>query len=434
MAVAQTPAQAMAEYAGKQPGTRSFCVAYSGGMDSHVLLHTAAELFSGEERIALRAVHINHELDEKSDHWEHHCEFVADALGVPLTTRRVQVDDKKSGPEAGARIARYEAFAEILQDGEHLLLAQHADDQAETFLLQALRGSGPDGLASIPRKRTFHCGYMVRPFLSCTQSSLQDYAHSKGLSWINDPSNSSTRFDRNFLRHEVLPLVKTRWPSATQTLSRSAMRSAAASQTLMTMAQEDLSQAYCAGTQELSASVLNKMPRERAYNAVRLWVRKSGFRMPRLQDLRQLFDDVLQARNDANSVINMREYEFRRHRDKLYLLPVNVTTEPFEYVWKAPFADLYIKETGQILSAAQCQEQGLLLPESGNFTVRSRAGGELIKLGQPAFHKSVKKVLQEASVPPWERESIPLLYIDGRLALIWNVTIAVDFRATMAIT
>lgn len=399
-------------------------------MDSHVLLHAAAEIFHERHDIALRAVHIDHGLHEKSEQWVRHAEFVCDGLGVPLVTQRVEVDAQIDGVEAGARLARYEAFSGILQTGEQLLLAQHADDQAETFLLQALRGSGPDGLASIPRKRTFAAGFMARPLLTCPQKSLTNYAKKNGLSWIEDPSNADTRFDRNFLRQEILPLLRTRWPAATQTLSRAAMCSAAASQTLQDFAYDDLARVRITGTNELSIVGVNALSRERGYNAIRLWVRQAGLRMPRLQDLRQVSLNLLQARDDSAGLVNARDYEFRRHKDQLYLIPGQLSAEPFSLEWNAPFDDLLIEETGQILSKEGFSHQGLRLPTSGSITVRSRVGGELIKLGEPAFHKAVKKVLQEASVPPWQRDTIPLLYVEGKLAVVWNIAVAVDFRAT----
>lgn len=427
------PIDALAQYLNAQAELSNVCVAFSAGMDSHVLLHAAAEVLQERTDVSLRAIHINHGLQADSEHWVRHAEFVCDGLDVPLITRRVVVDEKFDGPEAGARLARYGEFADILLPGEHLLLAQHADDQAETFLLQALRGSGPDGLSSIPRKRTFAGGYMVRPFLGCTQQALADYAQAAGLSWIDDPSNADTRYDRNFIRQEILPLLRERWPAATQTLSRSALRSAAACQTLHDLALQDLETVRVTGSSELSVSALNALPTERCFNVVRLWVRQAGLRMPRLQDLRQLVSDALHAREDAMATINVREYEFRRHRDHLFLVHDAQPSEPFNIEWTAPFDDLLIKETGQVLSKSACEEQGMQLPAKGTITVKSRIGGELIKLGEPAFHKAVKKVLQEAAVPPWQRDSVPLLYVEGRLAAVWNVVVAVDFRAATEI-
>jgi len=425
-----SPADALAQYLHTQPGISQVCIAFSAGMDSHVLLHLAAQQLRSRDDLDLRAIHIDHGLQDESEQWVKHAQQVCDGLGVPLIVRKVVVDDKPDGPEGGARMARYEAFADILKPGEHLLLAQHADDQAETFLLQALRGSGPDGLASIPHKRTFAGAYMGRPLLGCTQQSLADYAWANGLSWIDDPSNADSRFDRNFIRNEVLPLIRTRWPAATKTLSRSAMRSAASVQTLHDVAVDDLNVVHVQGTSELSIVSLRVLPAERCFNVLRLWVRQAGLRMPRLQDLQQVMSNLLYARADSLGVVKVRDYEFRRHGDKLFLIDRPVKNEPFSHEWEAPYDDLLINETGQLLSRGGCEQQGLQLPPGGSITVRSRIGGELIKLGEPAFHKAVKKVLQEAAVPPWQRDAIPLLYVNGRLAAVWDVVVAVDFRAT----
>ncbi len=429
----RSPVEALAQYVGSQPDQTHFCVAFSGGMDSHVLLHTVAQLLDGNNQARVRAVHINHGLNPDSDYWAQHCEFVCDSLGVPVVIKKVLVDENPEGPEAGARAARYAAFAEHLMPKEQLLLAQHADDQAETFLLQALRGSGPDGLASIPRKRTFAGGYMARPFLNCFRESLLDYAQKQSLSWIEDPSNADTRFDRNFLRQEVLPLLQQRWPSAAQTLSRSAARSAAASQTLLGLAQEDLDVVRIRGSNELSVSEVNVLPRERAFNVLRLWVRQAGLRMPRLQDLSEVMSSLIAARADSTGIVNVRDYEFRRHRDRLYLLEPHTDSGPYEYEWLPPFNNLYIAEIDMTLRASECREQGIELPESARVVVKNRAGGELIKLGEPAFHKAVKKLLQESAVPPWKRDAIPLLYVNERLAAVWKIAVAVDFRSVTEI-
>ncbi len=420
--------QALAEYLGNQTKATHFCVAYSGGMDSHVLLHAFAGALEAYPDQTLRAVYVDHGLQTDSQRWAAHCKTTCDELGVPMQVLSVNVEDTGNGPEANARLARYAAFSGNLLDGEQLLLAQHADDQAETFLLQALRGSGPDGLASIPRKRTFANGYLCRPLLPCSQQQLAEYASNNLLDWIEDPSNADTSFDRNYLRNVVMPLLKERWPASAHTLSRSAKRSAAASQTLLSIAQEDLELVRLRGSTELSVSELKSLPRERAYNVLRVWARQSKLRMPRLQDLRQVLLNLINARDDSSGIVNVRDYEFRRHGDRLYLLPPQTGSEPFLYTWDAPFNELSIAETGITLTKQACLEQGINLPKEGSVTVRNRSGGELIKLGEPAFHKAVKKLLQESSVPPWQRDSIPLLYVNDRLAAVWNIAVAVDFR------
>jgi len=360
-------------------------------------------------------------------------ERIAAEFVVPLTVVSVEVNpNHDDGPEAAARLARYAAFSEHILPGEHILLAQHADDQVETFLLQALRGSGPDGLASIPRKRTLGAGFLSRPLLTCSREQLQIYAEEHALDPIHDPSNDDLRFDRNYLRHEVVPLLKARWPAATRTLSRSANRCSAASQTLLGLAQEDLRQVRLRGEKELSVSELKTLPRERAYNTLRLWVRQEGLRMPRLQDLAEVYRQLVLARADSHGIVNVRDYEFRRHQDRLYLLPPQRERKAFHHDWDAPFLPLNIPEIDQILTREDCERQGIRLPEQGMITVRSRVGSELIKLGEPAFHKAVKKLLQEASVPPWLRDVTPLLYIEGRLAAVWEIAVAVDFRNSVS--
>ncbi len=427
-----TPFDAVADYVRRHSGVKQFCVAYSGGMDSHVLLQLMAQLRQQEPSIVLRAVHINHGLQSSSESWAEHAAFVCESLDIPLSIRKVTVNLADEGPEAAARKARYAEFSECLKADEHLLLAQHAQDQAETFLLQALRGSGLDGLSSIPRKRRFAAGYMGRPLLSCSQESLTEVADSCDLQWIEDPSNRDDAFDRNYLRLNVMPLLKERWPASAQTLGRSAQRCAAAGQTLLGIAQQDLDTLKIEGTTELSLASLRQLPRERAYNALRLFVRQRGLRMPRLQDLIQVMSDLVEARDDSNGVVNVRDYVFRRHKDRLFLLLPEQESQPFHYTWHVPFEPLNITETGLTLTRALCLEQGIKLPEHATVTVKSRAGGELLKLGDPAFHKAVKKILQESSVPPWIRDTIPLIYVDEKLAAIWGIAISVDFQSQTA--
>ena len=423
-----TPVDEVAEYVDQHPDVDQFCIAYSGGVDSHVLLALMARLRDARRSFTLRAVHVDHSLQADSPQWAVHAQMVCRELRVPLEICKCTVEAGSSGPESAAREARYLEFSQVLHKGEHLLLAQHADDQAETFLLQALRGSGPDGLAGIPRKRVFASGFMARPLLGCSQQSILDTAHFLALKWIEDPSNQQLRFDRNFLRQRIMPLIKSRWPSATQTLARSAKRSAAASQGLLAMAQQDLDSVKVAGKPELRISLLKRLPKERSFTAIRLWVRQRKLQMPRLQDLKQVHSDLINARHDSQGIVNVREYEFRRYRDSLYLLMPQIDIKPFRYTWSAPFDDLFIAETGATITQGECFRQGIRLPDSGSVVVKSRAGGELIRLGDPAYHKAVKKILQESSTPPWQRAGIPLIYINDALAAVWQLAVAVDHQ------
>lgn len=427
--VADTPMDAMAAFLDTVPRTRRLLVGYSGGLDSHVLLHALAASRPRRPDLEIEAVHIDHGMQAGSGDWSNHCRNICRDLEIPVDVLKAQVQiDPTEGPEASARIARYALFATKMRDGDYLLLAQHADDQAETFLMQALRGSGPDGLASIPRKRAFASGWLCRPLLGCSQKAISSYGKRAGLHWVEDPSNNDTSLDRNYLRRQILPLLQERWPALNQTLSRSAARCGAASQLLKSLAQEDLELVRDSASQTLDIPILLSIGQERLFNVLRVWVREAGYPLPRLQDLRQVESDLLHARPDSAGIVNVREYEFRRYQNSLYLLSPQPVLAPFEHEWHAPYDDLHIPEIDLTLTASACAEQGLKLPDGDVIRVQSRTGGELIRIGNPAFHKSVKKLLQESAIPPWRREGLPLLYVGGRLAAIWQVMVANDFR------
>jgi len=430
------PDEAFARHRTAHPRTARYCVACSGGRDSHVLLHLVERSLRDDPAISLRALHIDHGLSPDSARWADHCRTVCERLGVALAVRRVEVRPDGHGPEAAARAARHGAFADELGVGEHLLLAHHADDQAETFLLRALRGSGPDGLGAMPALRPFARGCLARPLLECSSDAIAAYAARHALHWIEDPSNAGQRFDRNFLRHEILPRLRKRWPAAVRTLGRSAGRSAAASRTLMELADRDLDALRLPGGDQLSVPALRRLPRERAHGALRAWLRRSGRPMPRLQDLAAVFDQLVRTGPDTSGRVRVGGDEFRRHADRLYLLPVAVAPRAFEHPWPAPYAPLRIAEIGRRITREEAAGFGLCLPHAARVTVRSRIGGERIGLGgsawqppsRPRFHKTVKKLLQEAGVPAWERGRVPLLFADERLAAVWGIAVASDFR------
>lgn len=429
-----TPREALAWFIGSHPEVQRFCVAYSGGLDSHVMLHALAGLRAARPRVELRAVHVDHGLHPDSGNWAAHCERICRALEVPLRVSSVTVTDGGQGPEGDARRARYGVFVQTVLPGECLLLAQHADDQAETFLLQALRGSGPDGLAGMPARRALGQGFLCRPLLDCTQASLQRYADEQQLQWIEDPSNQDPRFDRNYLRQTVMPALRSRWPSMALTLGRTAQRSGGASRTLLMLARDDLGQVQApepdphSGNSRLLIDALRRLPRERSFNVLRLWVRQQGQPMPRLQDLLEVQRSLIQAAEDSGGIVNLQTYEFRRHAGYLHLLEPVAEVPDYEYDWPAPYDPLTVAETGLQLTRAAALAQGLRLPADSGLTVRSRRGGEALALGDPMHHRSLKKVWQEAGVPPWQRDAIPLLFHGDELVAVWGLGTAVNWR------
>ncbi len=418
----------LAAYIERHATDTVYRLAFSGGMDSQLLLSLLVELRAQRPMLDVSAIHVDHALHPDSGFWAKHCEVVCTAFGVPLSIRRVKVDADNGGPESTARAARYRAFAEELGAGEHLLLAQHADDQAETFLLQALRGSGPDGLAGIPLKRHFQGGFMARPLLSLSRDQLREEACARKLLWIEDPSNRDLSLDRNYLRHAVIPRLRERWPSLERTLGRAASRSAAASRHVEDCARADLARLE---PQEspygsyLSIKGLATLSRERRHAALRTWFRTLGLRMPRLADLEAASRTLVEAADGSAGIVSLGDHELRRHRDRLYCIHVRKSVAAFQIDWfPATNPILEIAAADVSLDSAWLAARGLVIDGDTHLVVRSRRGGELIQLGEPAFHKAVKKLLQEASVPPWERERIPLIYRDGQLVAVWGLAVA----------
>ena len=266
-----SPAQLLDQLAHLPPAQR-YWVAYSGGCDSTVLLHALAAL-RDQLPVELHALHVNHNLHEAAPTWAAHCRAVCETLAIPLTEVNVDARAAKGeSPEAAARAARYCIFTDVLKAGDGLLLAHHRDDQAETLLLQLLRGSGPRGLAAMPAHRPQGAGWLGRPLLSFSRQELCRYAEAEKLQWIDDPSNFDTDFDRNFLRQRVLPLLQERWPAAATTLGRAAEHQAEAAELLHQLAEEDWQLTAGPQADTLQIDSLLRLTPDRQRNVLRYWI------------------------------------------------------------------------------------------------------------------------------------------------------------------
>ena len=400
-------------------------IAYSGGLDSEVLLHALAKLrktFGAD----LLALHADHGLQAASRDWAEHCERRAAQLGVDYRTLRVDVDAAAGrGVEAAAREARYGAFRSELRHGDWLLSAHHQDDQAETLLLNLLRGSGPAGLAGIGEVQPFGPAWLVRPLLAYARDELRQYALQHQLDWIDDPSNEDRRFDRNYLRHEVFPVLRSRWPDASSRLRQSALLAGEAALLLDQLADADL-RTLGPRPDRLSLSGLRALDPERQRNLLRYAVRELGLPGVPATVLQSIVTDLLPARDDAQPVVRWEGAEVRRYRDQVYLLP--------QAAESASITALPV--------AADCVElgsgMGLLRLEPGaasglseavvaaGLELRTRVGGEEIKPAGQAHTKKLKKLLQEAGVVPWMRDRLPLVYSANRLVAVADLWVAED--------
>jgi tRNA(Ile)-lysidine synthase len=395
-----------------------------------VLLHLLVSL---RESLpwALRAIHINHGLQVMADLWQAHCESLCERYGVPLRTVQLAL---APGPgesvEAVAREARYRALAEHMDPGQLLLTAQHRDDQAETLLLQLLRGGGPAGLASMPLLSRFGQGWLARPLLEFSRDSLAEYARRQGLIWEQDPSNRDLRFDRNFIRHRVMPLLTERWPAASITLSRAARFSGELLVLAREEAEQDLAKVSLAEPGGLSVARLREFDSIRLRNLLRHWIALAGAPMPGSKKLARIEREAVLGRDDASPLIAWCGWEVRRYRDRLQLGRALAPLEKIESLIWADRSELSLPgELGRLI--AEPGERGI---DSGRWSegkveVRFRRGGERCLPRGQGHHRPLKKLFQEWGVPPWERGRIPLVYVDGELAAIPGRLVCRPFAA-----
>lgn len=386
-------------------------IALSGGIDSTVLLHKMVALREQNKNIQLRAVHINHQLSPNATHWEKHCSQICEELNVQFISKRVNAKPQVGeSPEDAARKVRYAVFEDILFDGEYLLTAHNADDQAETLLLQLLRGAGPKGLASMPQLKAFSKGYHARPLLNLTRDEIVLYAEKNNLKWVEDESNQYNKFDRNFLRNTIMPLLKERWPQLAKTFSRSASHCAEAATLLADVAKEDFNQSKDENDL-IIITELKKLSHLRQKNLLRYYLNEEYRERISVKKLEELMGSFLLSDEDKNPVIELENNVIQRYKDRLWVIK------------KMPTVDLSIMIPWDLKSTLNLPcELGELNPADFNFehtesvTVRFRQGGEKCKpVGREGTH-SLKKLFQEWNVPPWERDRVPLIYVGEEIA------------------
>lgn len=410
-------------------GVARYWLAYSGGLDSHVLLHVLHGLMAQRPGSVLGAVHIHHGLRPEADQWAAHCLAVCAALEIPCQVLHVQAHPAVGeSPEDAARRARYQALQGVVGAGDCLLTAHHQDDQAETLLLQLLRGCGVAGLAGMPASAPFGVGLLARPLLRHSRAELREYAERHGLRWVEDDSNAETGYDRNYLRHEILPRLRARWPAAAAALTRSAGHCAAAADLLQTLAGEDLPALHGPVPGTLRIDRLRVLDSARQDNALRAWLRELSLPAPSTAHLRQVRGALLEAAVDAMPCVRWPGAELRRYRDLLHAmtpLAAHDATQVLDWDLQAP-----LNLPGGAGWLRVVPGPGLDAGLRGRrVSVRFRRGGEVCMPVGRGHHHDLRKLFQEAGVPPWQRERIPLLYVDGKLAAVVGFWVCEPFQA-----
>ncbi len=393
-------------------------VAFSGGMDSTVLLDLAKGALAADGR--LRALHVNHGLHAEAGRWEAFCRDFCARGGIPIKVLRVDMPTFGGSLENRARAARYGAFTGELQPGECLLLAHHLDDQLETLLLRLLRGAGTHGLSGIPQRRKLARGELVRPLLGIPRRELADYAKARGLRWIDDDSNRDTGFDRNYCRHQILPLIERRWPGYRRDWENSRQLIVETESLLDDLAGLDLARC-AAGAGKLRLHELSRLSHARQRNALRKWIESAIGGPADAKKLRELPGRLLNPERANAAEIQFGTHSARKYRDCLHLLPVLPPIERGLRLRWDLFRDPVLDLPGNgSLHAVQTAGEGLA---TGVYEVRYRQGGESCRLARRPT-KTLKKILNEAKLEPWLRHRLPLLYQGDAIAAIPGIGIA----------
>jgi tRNA(Ile)-lysidine synthase len=407
----------------------SLLLAYSGGMDSSVLLHLLVSL-QAKLKFKLEVMHVHHGLSVNADAWADFCRLVCQTYKIDCQIVRVKVNAANGkGLEAAARHARYDALNQIKTD--YIALAHHQDDQAETFMLQLARGAGVKGLSAMAKvddnKR------LIRPLLDISREDIEAYAHAHGLNWIEDESNADTRYARNAMRHDVLPAITNYYPAFHSTLAKTASHMAEASQLLDDLALLDAKAMMQATTYSeysvLDLHALIELSIPRANNVLRFWLAQNGVLMPSAEHLTQLRHQLLQATTSANVKISVAPaLSVRRYLSFACLVkdPVKVHFQPVEWQGQPTL----VLEHGT-LSFEKALGQGISLRSlaSKALTIQTRNGGEALRPEINRPRRSLKYLLQQAEIPTWQRADWPLVMCDQHLICVPNVAIEASLAA-----
>lgn len=404
-----------------------YLVGYSGGMDSHLLLCAMAGI-RNRLKADIAAIHIHHGVSIRAEDWVSHCQLTCDRLNIPLEVVAVQADTSQPSLENELRAARYRAFEERLAHNDLLLLAHHADDQVETIIQRLLRGSGPRGISGMPRSRVIGKARLLRPLLDLTRSELRQYATTAGLEWVEDESNRDERFDRNYIRHQLVPKLERRWPGFRKTFIRHADISAQTDQCLGFFLDRELA-AIRQTSQEIDIKLLQQYPRSVQINLLRRWLELAGMGMPGYDQLNGILREVVGAKRDAAPQLRCANWIIRRYQQKLWvgkLLPPHDPSRVIDWKVKEALTDPAMG----CLKALPSRGEGISVQFAQTpLRVGFRQGGERCRpQGRQGSHP-LKKLLQEYAVPPWLRDRVPLVYRGEDLVAVADLWVCHGFSA-----
>ena len=404
---------------------RRIVLACSGGRDSMVLAHVAVHHLK-EFSAPVFLLHVHHGLDEQAQLRADHCVQFAQSHSLPHQVVPVAALDHSLGPEAAARQARYQVWREFMRAGDLLWTAHHLNDQAETVLLQLLRGSGVEGLAAMPAVRDFFAGsHIGRPFLAVPASWIAAYARRHKVTFMHDPANDELAYGRNYLRRQVMPLIERRWPAWAGAIARSARHQAEAAALLHAVA-EGLSHDCLSNDGSLCLAACRRLRPPQQRLLIRHWLKGRALPIPTESQLNHAIRTFLSPSASEGGCVTWHGAELRRYRGHLYALsplpPMNADPQTYEKLWPRD-TNLDLPDLGLCLRWQALKQQMPDLALASQLTVRLRRGGERYAVASRSgrlFHRPLKKAFQQFGVPPWQRQRVPLIYQNDELRLLWG--------------
>ena len=403
---------------------RELSVALSGGADSIVLLYALNQL-KKKLKLELNAIHIHHGLSQNADEWQKFCLKECKNLSIPIVSERVNINkDLSMGIEAAARKSRYKALE--VHRKEILVLGHHQNDQAETILLQLFRGSGLNGLAAMPsfdKKRN-----IWRPLLKINRKVIEGYVEENNLNFVEDESNDDKRFDRNYLRNEILPLIQVRYPDIINTISRSSENIAEGLNLHKEIAKEDASLYFSKNEERLSLSMLKVLAKERVINLIRWWLDVNKQMMPTKKIINELYNQIKVVKKDSQINIHISSgMSVRAYDDFLWLVKITKEKNTYDLIWKGE--EIFQLPGSSKLLFKPTLGKGISLEKVGSSILRiqNRKGGERFKPKRDQPTRTLKYLLQKMNMPPWERQLLPIIYSEDILVAVPNFGVQHEF-------
>ncbi|WP_422667568.1 tRNA lysidine(34) synthetase TilS [Buchnera aphidicola] len=397
----------------KKYKNKLFLIAYSGGLDSTVLLH---QLFLIQKNnipdMKIRAIHINHNLSPFSNHWLKHCQNKCKKYKIPLIIENIQINTTKNNLEERLRIKRYQIFYKNLLNDEILLTGHHLNDQCETLFLSLKRASGPTGLASMSIESMFGKKKIIRPLLEKNRNELKNWALYHKLKWIEDESNIDIFYDRNFIRHKIIPILEKRWPYFLKNCAHTANICRQETTVLNQFLKEDIQQ-YLTLDQSLKIKSFKHINPIKCHLIIRYWISLYIIKIPSYKIISSIYQQMIHGRIDSNPKIIINNNEIRRYKNIIYLIKTSISVKKIILFWHNTKKYLilpnklgYLKQNYQGLSVPAPKKNELI-------NIRFQYEGKILIIGRNKRRK-LKKIWQEKNIPPWIRNQIPLLFYNNR--------------------